>query len=151
MDGDKKFRVFNRCKYDIGVNLMSGQQPNIKAGSFIMLSVNDILYIESTSKRKIFSAKMLVAVDESGNDVELEELGGYPDPYSTPHLNDEEIVDRLSKSAKVIAAWLKDIEEPEELHAIFEVAKTMDLPASKLKVIQAKMPSKDVLEDNEEE
>ena len=78
MDGDKKFRVFNRCKYDIGVNLMSGQQPNIKAGSFVMLSVNDILYIESTSKRKIFSAKMLVAVDENGKDVELEELGGFP-------------------------------------------------------------------------
>ena len=150
MDGDKKFRVFNRCKYDIGVNLMSGQQPNIKAGSFVMLSVNDILYIESTSKRKIFSAKMLVAVDENGKDVELEELGGFPDPYSLPHLNDEEIVDKLSKSAKVIAAWLKDIEEPEELHAIFEVAKTLDLPASKLKVIQAKMPSKDVLEDDEE-
>lgn len=150
MDGDKKFRVFNRCKYDIGVNLMSGQQPNIKAGSFIMLSVNDILYIESTSKRKIFSAKMLVAVDDNGKDIELEELGGYPDPYSPPHLNDEEIVDRLNKSAKAIAAWLNDIEEPEELHAVFEVAKTMDLPASKLKVIQAKMPSKDVLEDNDE-
>ena len=150
MDGDKKFRVFNRCKYDIGVNLMSGQQPNIKAGSFIMLSINDILYIESTSKRKIFSAKMLVAVDENGKDVELEELGGYPDPYSTPQLNDEEIVDKLGKSAKVIAAWLKDIDEPEELHAIFEVAKTLDLPASKLKVIQAKMPSKDVLEDIDE-
>ena len=149
MDGDKKFRVFNRCKYDIGVNLMSGQQPNIKAGSFIMLSVNDILYIESTSKRKIFSAKMLVAVDENNNDVSLDELGGYPDEYTTPHLNDEEIVDRLSKSAKSISAWLQEVEEPEELHAIFEVAKTMDLPASKLKVIQAKMPTKDVLEDIE--
>ena len=93
---------------------------------------------------------MLVAVDENGKDVELEELGGYPDPYSTPHLNDEEIVDKLGKSAKAIAAWLQDIEEPEELHAIFEVAKTLDLPASKLKVIQAKMPSKDVLEDTDE-
>lgn len=149
MDGDKKYRVYNRCKYDIGVNLISGQQTNIIAGTFIMLSINDILYIESTSKRKIFSAKMLVPVDENNNDVGLEDLGGFPDAYAAPHLNDEEIREKLNKSAKVIASWLDEIEEPEELHAIFEVAKEMDLPASKLRVIQAKMPSKDVLEADE--
>lgn len=149
MDGDKKLRVYNRCKYDIGVHLMSGQQPNIKAGSFIMLSVNDIMYIESTSKRKIFSARMLVAVDDNNKDINFEELGGYTDEYATPHLSDEEIVDRLNKSAKAISVWLNEIDEPEELHAILEVAKTLDLPASKLKVIKNKMPNKDVLEDDE--
>ena len=149
MDGDKKFRVYNRCKYDIGVNLMSGQQTNIIAGTFIMLTVNDILYIESTSKRKIFSAKMLVPVDENNKDLDLETLGGFSDPYSVPHLNDEEIREKLNKSAKAIDAWLKTIEEAEELHAIFKVAIGMDLPASKLKVIQAKMPNKDLLEEDE--
>lgn len=149
MDGDKKFRVYNRCKYDIGVNLMSGLQANIASGSFIVLTVNDILHIESTSKRKIFSAKMLVPVDDNNNDLDLETLGGYPDAYAAPHLNDEEIEEKLSRSAKAISAWLETIEEPEELHAIFEVAKRMDLTASKLKVLQAKMPTKDMLEEDE--
>ena len=149
MDGDKKFRVYNRCKYDIGVNLLSGVQANITAGNFIRLSVDDILHIEGTSKRKIFSAKMLVPVDDNGKDVDLETIGGYPDTYATPHLSDEEIEDKLSKSAKAISAWLDTIEEPEELHAVFEVAKHLDLPASKLKVLQAKLPTKDMLEDDE--
>ena len=144
-----KFRVYNRCKYDIGVTLMSGQQPNIKAGSFILLSVNDILFIEGNAQRKPFSARMLVAVDDNNKDIDLEHLGGYPDEYAVPHLNDDEIREKLNKSVKVIDAWLKTIEEPEELHAIFEVAKEMDLPASKLRVIQAKMPTKDVLEGDE--
>lgn len=144
-----KYRVYNRCKYDIGVNLLSGQQANIAAGNFIMLSVNDILYIEGLSKRKVFSAKMLVPVDENNNDVALEDIGGYPDAYATPHLSDEEIVDKLGKSAKAIGAWLDTIEEPEELHAIYKVAKELDLPASKLKILQAKMPNKDMLEEDE--
>lgn len=148
MDGDKKFRVYNRCKYDIGINLLSGQQANIVSGSFLVISVNDILHIEGTSKRKVFSSKMLVPVDDNNNDVSLEEIGGYPDAYAAPHLNDEEIVEKLKKSAKAIGEWLDTIEEPEELHAVFEVAKQLDLPASKLKVLQAKMPSKDMLEDD---
>lgn len=148
MDGDKKYRVYNRCKYDIGVNLLSGQQANIAAGNFIILTVNDILHIEGLSKRKIFSAKMLVPVDENNKDVALEDIGGYPDAYAQPHLNDKEITDNLNKSAKSVSAWLDSIEQPEELHAIYKVAKTMDLPASKLKILQAKMPTKDMLEED---
>ena len=150
MDGDKKYRVYNRCKYDIGINLLSGQQANITAGNFLVLTVNDILHVEGTSKRKLFSAKMLVPVDDTNKEVSLDDLGGYPDTYATPHLNDEEIEEKLSKSVKAMSAWLDTIEEPEELHAIFEVAKHMDLTASKLKVLQAKMPNKDMLESEEE-
>lgn len=150
MDGEKRFRVYNKCKYDIGVTLMSGQQPNIRSGSFIMISVNDILYIEGNAKRKPFSAKMLVAVTDDNKEISLEALGGYVDEYSTPHLSDEEIIAELKKSAKSIETWLDKIDSPEELHAIFDVSKNLDLPASKLKILQKKMPNKDLL-DNEEE
>ena len=146
MNGDQKFRVYNKCKYDVGVKLTSGQAPNIKAGSFLPLSVNDILFIESIcTGKKFFSAKMLVAVDDSGRELTLEELGGYEDPYSPPHLSDEEITAALKKPAKAIEAWLNEIEDPVELHAIFEVAKGLDLPSSKLKVLSSKMPNKEWL------
>ena len=87
---------------------------------------------------------------DDNKEISLEALGGYPDEYTTPHLSDQEIVAELRKSAKSIEAWLKDIDSPEELHAIFDVSKTMDLTASKLKVLQAKMPNKDLLDKEDE-
>lgn len=150
MDGEKRFRVYNRCKHDIGVTLTSGQQPNIKAGSFLPLTVNDILYIESIcTKRKFFSAKMLVPVSDDGKDLSLEDLGGYVDEDSLPHMNDEEIISGLKKPFKAFESWLNKIEDPEELHAVYMVARTMDLPASKLKVLKAKAPNKDWLGEDE--
>lgn len=150
MNGDAKFRVYNRCKYDIGVNFMNGQQFNIAAGSFIRMSVDDILYIEGTSKRKIFSSKMLVAVSDNGEDLTLEEVGGYTDTYAAAHLNDEEIMEMLDKPTKAVAEWLESIEDQEELFSIYKVSQNMDLPKSKLKLIQSKVPTQDVLADHED-
>lgn len=150
MDGEKKYRVYNKCTYDIGITLMSGQQPNIKAGSFIMISVNDILFIEGNAKRKPFSAKMLVAVDpDTSKETALEDLGGFVDENTTPHLDDEEIMSELRKSAKSIDAWLGGIDSPEELHAVYAASRQMDLPQSKLKILSKYMPTKDFLEEEE--
>lgn len=149
MDGEKRFRVYNRCKYDIGITLTSGQQPSIKAGSFLPLTVNDILYIESIcQKRKFFSSKMLVPVSDDGKDITLEDLGGYTDDYSMPHLNDDEIVSALKKAPKAMEAWLDSIDDPEEMHAIYMVAKKLDLPKSKLTILKAKAPNKDWLDED---
>lgn len=150
MNGDKRFRVYNRCKYDIGVTLTSGQQVSIQHGSFQPLSVDDILYIESICrKKKFFSKKMLVAVSEDGKDLALEDLGGYADQTSLPHMNDEEIISGLKRPFKSFESWIKGIDDPEELHAIYEVAKTLDLPASKLKILKAKAPTKDWLGEDD--
>lgn len=56
---EENYRVYNRCKHDIGVSLMNGMQTNIKAGSFKVLTVDDIQYIESICNgTKFFSSKM---------------------------------------------------------------------------------------------
>lgn len=146
MDGETRYRVYNRCKYDIGVNLVNGQAPNIRAGSFQLLTVNDILYIESLCSRdKFFSSKKLVPVDDNGNDISLEQLGGYPDDTVEQHLSDEEITAALKKPVKAFEAWLEKVNAPQELHAIYDVAKGIDLPSSKLKILKAKIPNKDWL------
>lgn len=149
MDGTKRFRVFNRCGYDIGVTLMNGQQPIIRAGSFLTISVDDILYLESIarSKKKPFSSRELVAVTDDGKDLTLEDLGGYTDTYSEKHFGEEEISATLKKSAKQIENWLADVEDPIELHAILNKAIEMDLPTSKMKVIKAKLPDADVFDE----
>lgn len=141
------YRVYNRCKHDIGVQLMNGMHYNIKAGSFRLMTATDILYVESICRdQKFFSARMLVATTADGKEVPFEEIGLSPDPDVVPHMNDEEIAAMLKKSVKQVEAWLEDMTDPAELHAVYLVAKDMDLNASKLKILNAKVPAKDWLE-----
>ena len=152
MIGDQRYRVYNRCKHDIGVYVNNGQQSlNIKPGSFAVLSANDILYIESIcGHKKFFSSKMLVATDGNDKDLTLEDIGGFTDESAEKHHDDKDIETNLNKSLKTFKAWIESIDDPVELHAIWEVGKKMDLPQSKLKVIQAKIPNEDLLADDAE-
>lgn len=144
MHTEELYRVYNRCNYDIGVKTLNGMFLNIKAGSFQMLSANDILYVESICRRtKYFSAKMLVPVDENGNDIALDQLGLHKDEDQPEHMNNDEINAMLKKSNKQIEAWIKNIEDPAELHAIYMIAKDADISTAKLKILHDKMPDKE--------
>lgn len=156
MNGSQTFRVANKCKYDIGVPLMNGQDVNIPAGSnYIRLSVDDILRIEGMChKRKVFSAGMLVPITDDGVPLKLEELGGYTDAYTDEnqkHLTDEEIEKNLKKPFKAFEAWLKKIDDPTEIESVIAVAKKIDAGGSKLRLIQAKVPNRDLLDEDDEE
>jgi hypothetical protein len=145
---DIRYRVKNMCRYDIGVRLTNGLSIMIAAGSFQMMTADDIAYVESIcTVNKFFSQRMLVPYDSNGNEVPLDKLGMYVAEDTTQHLDDADIIAMLKQSPKKIEAWLADINDPAELGAISAVAKTMDLTASKLKVINAKMPYNDILED----
>lgn len=148
MQTEELFKVFNRCKYDIGVSLLNGRQMSIKAGSFQLMTAGDILYIESICNRnKLFSQKMLVPVGSDGNDIELDQLGMHPEEDLPVHMDDKSIEGMLKMSAKKIEEWISSIEDPAELHGIYEVAMKMDLPQSKLKILSTRMPEKDFIED----
>lgn len=144
---ETRYRVMNKCRYDIGVKLSNNQDVVIKAGSFQLLTADDIVYIESICfHTKFFAKRMLVPHDQEGKEVSLGDLGMYVVEDENPHLDDNGIAAMLKQSVKKLEAWISEIEDPAELHAIFEVAKEMDLPASKLKILSAKMPNRDVLE-----
>lgn len=141
------YRVYNRCKHDIGVMKQNGIGVNIKAGGFQMLSANDIAFIESNcASVKYFSQKMLVPVDDDGNDVPLRQVHIPEYDEAFVHMNDVEITAALKGSLKKIEEWLNNIDDPAELHAIYKVAQELDLPASKLKLLSTKMPNKDWLD-----
>lgn len=64
------YKVYNRCKHLIGVELLNGRTLSIRPGSFQLLSHEDILYIESRCRTvRYFSSKMLVPVDDKGQDI----------------------------------------------------------------------------------
>lgn len=145
---DTRYRVKNTCRYDIGVKTVNGASMLIAAGSFQMLTADDIAYIESIcTANKFFSKRMLVPYDAQGNEIALDKLGMYVSEDEVQHLDDGSIEAMLKQSAKKIEAWLAEINDPAELDAIVSVAKSMDLPASKLKVITAKLPHNDILDD----
>ena len=155
MDGSKTFRIANKCKYDIGVPLTNGQGVNIPAGSnYIRLSVDDILRIEGMChKRKVFSAGMLVPTTDDGKELTLEDVGGYTDAYTEEnqkHLSDEEILQNLKKPNKAFEAWVNKIEDLSEIDSVIAVAKAHDVSMSKLKILQARVPDKDLLDSDEE-
>lgn len=145
---DTRFRVMNKCHYDQAVKLPNGQSIVIKANSFQMLTADDIAFIESVCKTdKLFAKRMLVACSPiDGKEVSLAEIGMYFEEDPHPHLDDSEIEAMLKQSAKKIETWLSNVDDPAELHCILEVAKKMDLTASKLKVISDKMPARDIIE-----
>lgn len=137
-----RYKVVNRCKYDIGITLPSLQNIVIKAGSFQLLTADDIMYAESVCRKtKYFSKKMLVPYDSQNKEVPFENLGGFIEEDEAPHMGDDEIKTLLKQSNKKIETVIEKIEDPSELFAIAEVAKTMDLPASKLKIIMDKVPN----------
>ena len=151
--GDTKLRVWNLCRYSIGVTPMAGHAhaKNIKPNSFIILTVDDILFIEAHCGRiKMFAQRYLVAKDEEGVEVPLEEMDIVHDDDTPDHLTDAEIEEHLKMSTTKIAAWLDTIEDPAELYNIYKVAVAMDLSASKLKILQDRMPERDMLNDPEE-
>lgn len=143
---EQRYRVANKCKYDIGIMLPSGQQAVVRAGSFQMLTADDISFIETQcSHTKFFAKRMLVPYDSQGKEVPMDQVGMFVEPDPNPHMDDNELETMLKQPVKKMEAWINEIEDPAELHAIYDVAKKMDLPASKLKILSAKIPEKDFL------
>lgn len=147
---DIRYRVKNMCRYDIGVKLTNGMRLLIGANSFQMMTADDIAYVESIcTVNKFFASRMLVPYDSEGKEVPLDQIGIYVAEEDVAHMDNDAIVAMLKQAPKKIEACLAEINDPAELDAISAVAKTMDLTASRLKVINAKMPNNDILDPDE--
>lgn len=152
IDRTKVYRVENRCKYDIGVRLVNGTFRNVEAGSFMPLTVDDIMFIEGLcKKKKYFTQRYLVPVDEYGKDVPMDQLGLVKAKNAVAHLDEAEISAALKQSPAKIEKWLDQFSDPVELDEICEIAKSLDLPMNKVKVLKAKCPNKDWLGQDDEQ
>lgn len=140
-----KIRVINPQKFDVGV--VTQDKPigmNIKAGGFIMLTQDDIDYIMSIST--LFQRGFLRIEETKAAEI-MEGVG--IDMNTDPNfIDDEDIRKKLSGTTKNVEKWLDDIHEEYILDRIYDIAKDMNLSMNKIKVLQAKMPSKNFLEDD---
>ena len=70
---------------------------------------------------------------------------GFIDDPTTPTMDAEEIKKKLGLRPAQVKAWLDTVQEGYLLDAICDVAATMDLPASKLQLLQDRLPEREFL------
>lgn len=135
----EKVKVYNDRSYDIGVKLLNNQDVNIRAGSFIMMTEDDIAYVESQCvfNKKLFGTGKL-RIDEKKK--EVAENAGVMKSDENFHLPKDEIEKILLGNFNAMKKWLGTIEDKPLLFEIYETAKAIDLSASKMKAIKATLP-----------
>ena len=136
----EKIRVHNPRKFAIGLTLANGTERTVLPGSYTLLSKEDIEHLASFAPA-LFQDEKLLRIEERNLTAEL----GFIDDPEKPVLDDEEIRKNLSQRVSQVKAWLDSIEEAYRLDAICDVAAGMDLPASKLQLLQEKLPEREFL------
>ena len=135
-----KIRVYNPRKYDIGLVLQSGMERVIHPGSFTPMARDDIEYAASMAPA-LFEGEKQLRLEDRALAVQL----GFVQNESEPVFDGEEIRKKLGMRNPQVKAWLESIQEGYLLDAICDVAATMDLPASKLQLLQERMPDREFL------
>lgn len=126
---DIKYKVWNENKYDHGIVYPDGvRNQNVKPGSFALLTEDEIYFINSISRT--FSGKHLTVKEQHI----LENLG-----LATPEskaFSDLEIIELLKGNPMKMKKELGKITENNQKYRVYDIAKTLDLPASKIKFIE---------------
>ena len=139
----EKIKLLNPQKFDVGIVTLENKiGVNIKAGSFALVTSDDIAYLASISD--VFRRGIL-KVEEKNVDV-MQEAG--IDQQNDPHfITDEEIQKKLSGTVKKMKEWLATIDEGYILDRIYDVAMNMNLSLDKVKALNEKMPEKKFLDE----
>ena len=136
---ERKIRLDNPHKFDVGV-IVSSDKPagtNVRHGSFLMVSQDELDYINSTSSLlKRGSLRIHNAEKEK-----IEEVVGVEIENNANFMSDEDIRKKLSGNANQLRKWLDSDIEPFVLDRIAEIAAEMNLSLNKIQVLQDKIPN----------
>lgn len=136
----EKIRVYNPRKFAIGLTLANGTERTVLPGSYTLLSKEDIEHLASFAPA-LFQDEKLLRIEDRSLSVEL----GFIDDFDKPVMDEEEIRKNLGQRVSQVKTWLDGISEAYLLDVICDVASTMDLPASKLQLLQERMPEREFL------
>jgi len=132
-----RIKVCNDRRYDIGVRLSNNTERVIPAGGFALLPKEEVEYLFSIAP-KLFAGERQLRLEDRKLAVEF----GFIQDEAAPLFGDAEIRKQLAGRVAAMKKWLDGITEPFLLDEIFTVARAMDLPASKLQVLQEKFPDR---------
>lgn len=135
-----RVRVNNVTPYAIGLKSQTGVEYNIRPHAFVTMHRDDVEYNMAIAPSLFRSPARLIVDDNELNEI----MGVAPEAEVSC---DKETIDKILKSsAAKIEAWLNENNQPHVIETVYAVAKTMDLPASKTKVLQKFMPNRDITE-----
>ena len=116
----------------------------VHANSYTLLARDEIEFLASNAPDLFENERQLRLEDRA-----LAAQMGFIESETAPVLDADEIRKRLAMRPNQIKAWLDGIAEPYLLDAVYDVAMTMDLPASKLQLLQERMPEKEFIQTEE--
>lgn len=142
----EKIKVYNQAKYDVGVRTINGIEYNIRPRSFIPLSEVDIEKL--AAETRLFSSGVL-RVEEKHR--EMEKDIGVDAKDNVNFMTDEELHKILDKKGapgtRELKKLLEEATTPMMKQRIYDLAKEMDLSASKMKIIQEAIPELFMIEE----
>lgn len=134
---NEKVRLLNQTRYDIGVKLMNGIGRNIRAGSFLIVSRDDVEYLCSLAPALFEKpSQLLIQEDEL-----ISELG-IAETVAEAVVDKESMRKILSGRASVLKEWIEEEHAPFELEIMAEIAGEMDLAKSKLALLNKVLPGR---------
>lgn len=140
----EKIKVYNKMKFNIGIKTPENQLGiNIRPGSFTVLDESDIEYLMSTCT---LLQRGWLQVEEKHEPEVLEKLG-IEKAEAAAFMTDEEIQKKLGGNIKAMEKWLNGINDPVELNRIADIAVEQNLSLGKIKLIQAKVPNRDLSDE----
>lgn len=136
-------KLMNPQKFDVGIKRLNDSVGiNIRAGSFAMVTEDDIAYLASVSD--VFRRGILRVEQKN---LEAMQAAGIDQENDPNFITNEEIARELGGTARKIREWLRDVNEGHILDRVYDVAMGMNLSQDKLKALQEKMPDKAFLEN----
>lgn len=139
----EKIKLMNPQKFDVGIITLENKiGVNIKAGSFTLVTPDDIAYLASISD--VFRRGILKVEEKN---IEVMQEAGIDQQNDPNFITDEEIQKKLSGTVKKMKEWLATIEEGYILDRIYDVAMNMNLSLDKVKALNEKMPEKKFLDE----
>lgn len=133
----ERIKVINARAYDIGLMLPNGTERVAHAGSYTLLTRDELDHLVSVAPSLFIGEKQL-RLEDRKLAVEL----GFAKSEDAPVFGEAEIRKQLAQKPQALKAWLDGIQEPYLLDEVFRVAQGMDLPATKLQIIQERFPGR---------
>lgn len=141
----ERYRVYNDRQYNIGLLLPNGTERVVSPGAYTLMTKEEIEHMTGIAPG-LFAGEKQLRLEDRKLAVEL----GFVLSEDVAVFDAAFIRKQLGFGAAKVKAWLETVTEPYLLEEVLAVVRTMDLPASKLQVIQERVPGQALIQTADE-